>query len=127
LPVKRTEDEVTEGREAAPESNGCLPVLLRLTWMIWGNAALFLCVVFVALGTAPVVADLMVLAMAGFLVVVRYVDIHLFKGETADGEPATLAHWRRYAMAVAFLAAALWATARIVAFRGWIGIASTSL
>jgi hypothetical protein len=113
-------EEVSTGQKGPPESTGCLPVLMRLTWMAAGNAVLFLCGVFVAQGRAPLVADLSMLVAAAFLIAVRYADITLFNGETADGHPATLAHWRRYVVAVMFSATVLWATARIIALNGGI-------
>ena len=35
----------------------------------------------------------------------RRVDITRWAGKTASGEPATLAHWRRYAVTVVFVTA----------------------
>lgn len=102
------------------ESTGCLPVILRLTWLMWGNLALFICAALVAEGTAPIVTDLLFFLVAGSLVGVRYVDITRFKGETTEGEPATIAHWRRYAIMMMLISAALWALARVAASRGWM-------
>jgi hypothetical protein len=106
--------------EPRSEPTGCLPGLLRLVWVLLGNAALFFFAVFIAMRMAPVVMDLAFLALVIGLLVVRYVDITKFKGETSEGQPATLEDWRRYAVWLAVGSAALWALARFVAFRGWL-------
>jgi hypothetical protein len=118
--VEQTGGEVAEGEKPPRQPTAVLPVLLRLTWMTWGNAALFFCAVYVAEGAMPFIADFMVLLSAGLLVAVRYADIVVFNGETADGEPATIAHWRKYAVAVMFSASALWGIAKLIAVNGWI-------
>jgi len=111
-------------RQSIPESQteamGCLPALARLAWMMFGNLALGLCAAFVAKGTAPVVMDVAFFAVAIGLIAVRHVDITKFKGQTADGKPATLADWRRYALMMAVISAGLWAIARLAASRGWM-------
>lgn len=102
------------------EPTGCLPALLRLTWMMLGNLALILCAAFVAKRTAPVVMDIAFFAVAGGLIAVRYVDITKFKGQTSEALPATLATWRRYAVLVAIISIGLWGVARVIASRGWM-------
>jgi hypothetical protein len=87
-----------EQQKQQDEPMGCLPSFLRFTWMASGNAALFLCAALVAKGTAPVVMDIVFFAVTIGLIVVRYIDITRFKGQTSEGKPATLAHWRRYAL-----------------------------
>lgn len=106
--------------QSPSEPTGCLPVVLRITWLMWGNFALLACAALVAQGIVPIVSDLLFFLMAGGLIAVRYVDITQFKGETSDGEPATLAHWRRYAIMMVVTSAALWGLARLAAFRGWL-------
>ncbi len=101
------------------EPMGCLPSLLRLTWMALGNAALFLCASLIAKGTAPVVMDIMYFAVAIGLIVIRYIDITRFKGQTSEGKPATLAHWRRYALLTAVISAGVWVLAQIAYAHKW--------
>jgi hypothetical protein len=108
------------GGRSRPDSTGCLPVVLRTMWMTWGNAALVLCAVKMAEGTAPTVSTALFVLFAGGLIGGRYIDITCFKGETAHGEPANLSHWRRYAIAVLFVSAALWVLAKLVSSPGWM-------
>ena len=98
---------------------GCVPIFLRLTWMVFGFVALFLCAALVAKGTAPVVMDIIFFMVAIGLIVVRYVDITKFKGQTSEGTPATLAHWRRYAVLTAVISTGVWALARIASSYKW--------
>lgn len=93
---------------------GCLPLLVRLTWMIFGNLALAILGVLVAQGKAPIITDLGFWLMALSLAGVRYVDIVRFHGDTSEGKPATLEHWRRYVVILALVAGALYAGARVV-------------
>lgn len=108
------------GDQSLSEPTGCLPVLLRTTWLMWGNFALLLCAAFVAQGIAPPLADLLFLLVAAGVIGIRYLDIARYHGSTSDGEPATLAHWRRYAIAMVLVSAVLWTFARVAAARGWL-------
>lgn len=107
------------GDQSPSGPTGCLPVLLRVTWLMWGNFALLLCAAFVAQRIAPPLTDLLFFVAAGCLIGVRYLDITRYHGATSDGEPATLAHWRRYAITMVLISAALWTAARVAAARGW--------
>lgn len=109
-----------EAHEAQREADGCLPVLLRVTWMMWGVLCLFGCAALVAYEIAPVLSDVLFLLVAAGLIAVRYIDVTRFHGETADGEPATLADWRRYATGVVLVSLAVWGLARLAAFRDWL-------
>lgn len=45
------------------------------------------------------------------MIVVRYVDIRFLNGETAEGKPATLAHWRQYSVILIAVALIVWIAA----------------
>jgi hypothetical protein len=94
--------------------------VLRFFWMVLGNVALVLCAALVAKGTAPIATSVAFFAIAIGLIVVRYVDIVRFKGDTSEGKPATLTDWRRYTVRLAVIAPVLWALARLTASRGWM-------
>jgi hypothetical protein len=93
-------------------------MLVRLAWMAYGNVALLFCWAGVANGKAPVETDILFFVIAAGLVVVRYIDITKLGGQTAKGEPATLAHWWRYAIIMTIVSIGLWGLARFIASHG---------
>lgn len=107
-------------QEPRTEPTGCLPGLFRLVWMAFGYFVLVFCAMFIAKGTAPVVMDIVFWAVALGVIAVRHIDITRFNGETSEGNPATLGDWRRYAVRVTVISAAMWGLARFVADRGWL-------
>lgn len=44
----------------------------------------------------------------------EYVDIVRYQGMTADGEPATTVHFRRYVLMLIVVSAAVWTAARLL-------------
>ncbi len=108
-----------EEPKSQAELTGCMPLFLRLTWMALGNAALFLCAALVAKGTVPLAMNIIFFMVVLGLIVVRYVDITRFKGQTSEGKPATLVHWRRYTVLLAVISIGVWVLARIACFYKW--------
>jgi len=97
------EQQARQGPEGA---SGCL---LRVYWMLLGNALVILCAyqIVEAEGALSLVDLLYWLGVAS-LVAARYVDIRSMEGRTAEGEPATMRHWKRYSLGVLGISAALW-------------------
>lgn len=99
---------------------GCL---VRLFWMFIGNVILFLCLTCIfhnrvrGLALIDLGYWLTVLAM----VAVRWVDIRSYHGDTVTGEPATLTHWRKYAVRLVVGALVVWIIIHLLA---WTGIMS---
>lgn len=91
-------------------------VFLRLHWMLLGGAALATCALLLFRGETSIVSipSVAMWAVAVSMIAARWVDITRFHGLTADGEPATRGHFRRYALGVAAATAGLWATALAV-------------
>lgn len=88
---------------------GCLP---RIVWMGLGNMALVVAALAIHQSTGWTIADLLFWTVVGLLIGTRYVDIVRYQGLTADGQPATMAHFRRYAIVLLGTAVALWAATR---------------
>jgi len=101
-----------QSKDVVPGSSpiGCL---VRLFWMAIGGLVCVLSLVTIgrrpglAFGSADVLCLLAVIAMIFF----RYVDIRRYGGTTATGEPATMAHWRRYSLRVVVTVAGAWCLA----------------
>lgn len=91
---------------------GCL---IRLFWMIVGNALLFFCAMAIAQGTSSLFEpiDALFWILVGSLLITRYVDIRYFNGMTSDGDAATMADFKRYALLLGFIAIGLWIGAHL--------------
>ena len=72
--------------------------LLRVFWLFVGNAVVYGSWVAIVLTSSPVpsVFDGVVWLAIGLMIVARRVDIRRFSGRTAQGDPTTMADWRRY-------------------------------
>lgn len=84
----------SDGSKPLPMS-GCF---VRLGWIVGGNVLLAMLAVLIARGERWTLSpkDAAFLVILGAAVALRYVDWKRFGGTTADGEPATLHHFRRY-------------------------------
>ena len=99
-----------------PESNpvldakpkGCAPTLVRLTWLLGGNAALFFLALSIMKRRTLSVLDAIYWATVASLIVLRYIDISRLGGENADLEPASIRHWVRYVVILLLPSAGLW-------------------
>ena len=97
--------------------SGCL---IRLAWMVFGNAALVVFAIVIARGEAFSLSwpDAAFWAVVAFVLAVRYLDIRRFGGLTAEGQPVSIHHWRRYALLYPAAALSLWAVAHGLAWMG---------
>jgi hypothetical protein len=77
-----------------------------------GNLALILTAMLIYRGAGWPTADILFGIIVLLLIWARYLDIVRYQGTTADGEPASMAHLKRYALILVVVAAALWAVAR---------------
>src|SRR5690606_21775350 len=87
--------------------------LLRIFWMFFGFAVLGLVAAVTAYRTPgePSWRDVLFWAVVAALVAARWIDVERYDGRTADGEPASFADVRTYAVKVGVLALALWGAA----------------
>jgi hypothetical protein len=94
-------------------ASGCL---LRLFWLFLGNVALALVaarILFRAEGLFSLL-DAIYWSLVVLLIAARYADIRYCRGATAEGKPASLRDWRRYAWILLLSAAAVWLTVCLV-------------
>ena len=112
VPVKAQPDEPEKPQ--ATSSGGCL---LRLFWMLVGNGLLAGAAIAIAQGRGfrLGMADAILWAAVAAMLAARYVDIQRMGGQTASGSPATMAHWRRYAVILPLVAATIWGLAHLLA------------
>ena len=95
--------------------SGCL---VRLCWMALGNGALLLLGAHIAVSrqSFPAAVDLAFWLTVLFALGARYLDITRFHGQTVTCEPATLGHWRRYAVLMPLFSLGLWLLSHGLAF-----------
>jgi len=109
------ERERSEVDSASPRTMSIWALAVRLYWMAFGNILVLFAAIAAARADRAGAADVILLLAATSLIVMRYVDITRYTGLTEDGKtPATLAHWRRYALGVAVVTSVLWGVARWV-------------
>jgi hypothetical protein len=97
------------------KQGGILSLLARPFWMFLGNFALMICAVniFVGENKSTRTSDIIFWCVTAAMIIVRFLDIKFLDGLTADGKPASLRHWRRYAIILALSSALVWAAAHI--------------
>ena len=93
---------------------GCF---LRIFWMLIGNAILLACAYGIIQHRSSLLsmADALYWATVGSLFAARYIDIRYLYGLTAEGDPATMAHWGRYATVLGVVSTGLWLGAHAIA------------
>jgi hypothetical protein len=105
--VGNTRQDLPHTPQAEP--SGCLPTIVRLIWLAAGNAFLvILAGLIIQKGTFSHL-DIIFWLVVVSMVLLRYYDITRLEGLTAESEPANLGHWRRYAILLVLISAALWA------------------
>ncbi|MCX7044287.1 MAG: hypothetical protein NTX50_02220 [Candidatus Sumerlaeota bacterium] len=106
-----------ERKESSYSLHGTLGCVARLGWMAIGTIALLAALLFIVQNRGKFnLADSLFWAAVVVCIGLRYLDIAHLNGETVAGEPATLAHWRRYALILIALALPLWALAHGIGF-----------
>ena len=91
--------------------------LARIFWMLIGNVILF----FLAMSiyqrhTTLSWFDLAYWIAVLLLVLIRYCDIKYLGGLTAQGQPASIAHWRKYVILLLLIATGVWLVAHGLGF-----------
>ncbi|NMC19113.1 MAG: hypothetical protein GYA33_01725 [Thermogutta sp.] len=103
----------SQAPEPSPQTPPPEPIggcLLRLYWMIGGFLIAVLCGVSVVSHQGGFSAvDVIYWAAVLGIPLARYVDMTKFAGRRADGEPTTLADWRRFSLAVVIAGIVAWA------------------
>jgi hypothetical protein len=101
------DDQITDGQ-------GTLPgILARLWWMLFGNVVLAFSLVFIFRHEGGFFhpADWVFWIAVAVLILVRYLDVKLWDGQTATGRYASLSDWRRYVVFLLACSAVLWGIA----------------
>jgi hypothetical protein len=100
--------------ETLPNSNQAHPLLstvLRLFWMLAGNAMLFALGIAVRGEAAPGIFDVAFWALVAAMIGARWVDVALLHGDRTDGQPATMKDFGIYVLMLVGIAAVGYAIA----------------
>ena len=102
----------------SPEQVGCMGFILRTLWLMLGNMGLAVIAIFIIMNHLPLFSlyDLLFWVVVVLLIIVRYVDIAYLHGGDQYGDPATMKHWRKYAVLLPAISLVMWAIAHGVAF-----------
>ena len=94
----------------SPEQVGCMGFILRSLWLMVGNVGLAVVALFIILNHPPIFSlyDLLFWAIVVLLIIVRYIDIAYFHGGDQYGDPATMKHWRKYAVLLPAISLVMW-------------------
>lgn len=100
--------------QAGPEFSSGAGCLLRTYWLFGGPAALFILLASIFQKAPELLSfqDVGFVLVAASLIAARYVDVRHYKGQTGYGEPATLDHWRSYAVRATVICSGLWLAVR---------------
>jgi hypothetical protein len=92
-------------------------VLVRGWWMFGGNWFLIVSAVTIVMsgGWRLTAADLVFWATVPVLLVARWLDIACFGGTSAEGEPGTMSHWRRYGLKLLATTVIVWGASHLLA------------
>jgi hypothetical protein len=85
--------------------------------MLLGTASLALSTIIISQHRSFLsVADAVFWTTVAACILLRYLDIKWMNGRTVTYEPATLRHWRRYAILMLVISPVVWGAAHGVAF-----------
>lgn len=106
--------------QPASQNSSFTGFVLRLYWMLVGHIAIFSAALFIATqkDLRSILIYIFYFLLPATSVACRYLDIRFFKGQTSEGEPATMKHWRRFSIVVIIYSAAIWALLQVgIAFK----------
>jgi hypothetical protein len=96
------------------DRQGTLPgILARIWWMLFGNAVLALSLIFILRHEGGFFhsADGVFWVVVATLILVRYLDVKFWAGQTATGRYASMTDWLRYVVLLLACSVVLWGIA----------------
>ena len=82
----------------------------KLFWTFLGNAILLFTAISIFLHKGEILhtADIVFWVTVAAIIIARYLDIKIWNGFTATGQPASMAHWRKYVVVLLIGSTATW-------------------
>ena len=96
--------------QPAEKYDSIFSLMVRVFWMLFGNVILLVsaALIFQRKDWMFHTADIVFWGTVVALVLTRYLDIKLYNGLTAGGEPASMSHWRKYAAVLLIGSMVVW-------------------
>jgi len=118
LKEKFSDSNTTPDFNVPSQTTSCLSVLIRIFWMMIGNMALGLFAAFIVINRIPYfsIHDFIYWIVVVMLITARYIDVKKMNGLTAEGEPATIVHWRRYTFLLILVSMSLWIISHLLVY-----------
>jgi uncharacterized membrane protein len=97
---------------------GLCAILARPFWMFFGNFVLLISAAYIFMGENKQshISDIFFWGSFIALIVVRFLDIKFLNGQTAEGKPATIKHWRNYTILLGTISVVIWSAAHLAAY-----------
>jgi hypothetical protein len=90
-------------------------MVARIYWMLIGHSAIIFSAMYIASGKSPIITNTVFFLLVMSLILIRFIDIKIYKGQTAEGEPATMKHWQRFTAIVLGYSSAIWLLVFLIA------------
>jgi hypothetical protein len=102
--------------QPAEQYDSIFSLIVRTFWMLFGNVIPIVSVVliFQRKDWKFHTADMVFWGSVAALVLARYLDIKLYNGLTAAGQPASMSHWRKYTVILLLCSTVVWVIAHAI-------------
>lgn len=90
-------------------------MLTRIYWMLLGHPVVVAAAYYIASGKTAILTNTIFFLLVVSIIAARYIDIKFYRGQTAEGEPATMKHWKKFTFIVLGYSTALWILVYFVA------------
>jgi hypothetical protein len=104
--------------EPRAKSTSGLGLLFRLFWIVVGHVVLGFLAIFIFQSGVFSFLDVAYWLVVAGMIAIRFFDITRLRGQTADGELATLSHWRRYTLLLLLVFGGAWVLVHVFGVGG---------
>ena len=113
--AKQSEQTFKSTEPATNKQDSIAGLLARIFWMPIGSMVLAISMISILLhkGSMFQAVDWVFWITVATLILVRYLDIKFWGGQTAAGEPASIKHWRKYTIVLVVISAVIWSVAHL--------------
>jgi hypothetical protein len=109
-------NEVTQTVQSQQECKSIFNLLLTIFGTLIGNLVIFFTALFILQHKGKVfyTADIVFWGMVAAISLARFLNIKLYGGTTEDGEPVSMAHWRKHTGILLAIVTAAWVIVHLI-------------